>query len=107
MNSIRERVLREIVTRLASAIAPTPVLRMPAVPVTREASPALLLFVDGDSITAHANHLVDWHQQAKGGSHRAKVGGDVYGVSHRDQDHCDDGCDCQAAQAPVHPLLLG
>ena len=59
MNSVRERVLREIVTRLASAIAPTPVLRMPAVPVTREASPALLLFVDGDSITAHANHLVD------------------------------------------------
>ena len=59
MNSVRERVFREIVTRLASAIAPTPVLRMPAVPVTREASPALLLFVDGDSITAHANHLVD------------------------------------------------
>ena len=59
MNSVRERVLRENVTRLASAIAPTPVLRMPAVPVTREASPALLLFVDGDSITAHANHLVD------------------------------------------------
>ena len=48
MNSVRERVLREIVTRLASAIAPTPVLRMPAVPVTREASPALLLFVDGE-----------------------------------------------------------
>ena len=59
MNSVRERVLREIVTRLSSAIAPTPVLRMPAVPVTREASHALLLFVDGDSITAHANHLVD------------------------------------------------
>ncbi len=59
MNSVRERVLREIVTRLASAIVPTPVLRMPAVPVTRETSPALLLFVDGDSITAHANHLVD------------------------------------------------
>ena len=58
MNSVRERVLREVVTRLSSAIAPTPVLRMPAVPVTREASPALL-FVDGDSITAHANHLVD------------------------------------------------
>jgi len=31
MNSVRERVLREIVARLASAIAPTPVLRMPAV----------------------------------------------------------------------------
>jgi len=59
MNSVRERVLREVVVRLSSAIAPIPVLRMPAVPVTREASPALLLFVDGDSITAHANHLVD------------------------------------------------
>ena len=59
MNSVRERVLREVVARLSSAIAPIPVLRMPAVPVTREASPALLLFVDGDSITAHANHLVD------------------------------------------------
>ncbi|MES0875066.1 hypothetical protein [Sinimarinibacterium thermocellulolyticum] len=59
MNSIRERLLREVVARLSSAIAPIPVLRMPAVPVTREASPALLLFVEGDSITAHANHLVD------------------------------------------------
>jgi hypothetical protein len=59
MNSVRERVLREVVARLSSAIAPTPVLRMPAVPVAREASPALLLFVDGDRITAHANHLVD------------------------------------------------
>lgn len=59
MNSVRERVLREVVARLSSAIAPVPVLRMPAVPVPREASPALLLFVDGDSITAHANHLVD------------------------------------------------
>ncbi len=59
MSSVRERVLREVVARLSSAIAPVPVLRMPAVPVTREASPALLLFVDGDSITAHANHLVD------------------------------------------------
>lgn len=61
MNSVRERILREIVTRLCYAIAPIPVLRMPGVPITREASPALLLFVDGDSITAHANHLVDRH----------------------------------------------
>ena len=46
MNSVRERILREIVARLSSAIAPTPVLRMPAVPVARETSPALLLFAD-------------------------------------------------------------
>ncbi len=59
MNSVRERILQEVVTRLSSALAPIPVLRMPAAPITREASPALLLFVDGDTITAHANHLVD------------------------------------------------
>ena len=56
MNSVRERVLR----RSSRAWH----LRLPSIPVHacraghREASPALLLFVDGDSITAHANHLV-------------------------------------------------
>lgn len=59
MPSIRERILRDIVARLAPAVAPMPVLRQPTLPVTREASPALLLFVDGDAITVHANHLVD------------------------------------------------
>ncbi len=59
MNSIRERILREVVARLTAGVAPTPVLRFPTVPVAREASPALLLFAEGDSITAHANNLVD------------------------------------------------
>jgi len=59
MTSVRERILREIVARLIPAVAPVPVLRQTALPVTREAGPALLLFVDGDAITAHANHLAD------------------------------------------------
>ncbi len=59
MNSIRELILRELVTRCAAAVAPAPLLRFPTIPVTREASPALLLFVEGDTITAHANALVD------------------------------------------------
>jgi len=59
MNSIRERILREVVARLTAGVAPAPVLRFPTVPVTREASPALLVFAEGDSITAHANNLVD------------------------------------------------
>ena len=59
MNSIRERILREVVARLSEAVAPVPVLRHPTVPVAREASPALLLFAESDSITAYANHLVD------------------------------------------------
>lgn len=59
MNSVRERILREVFARLSVAISPIQVLRMPTAPITREASPALLMLVDGDSITAHANHLVD------------------------------------------------
>lgn len=59
MSSIRERILREIVARLGSAVAPVAVLRFPTLPVRREASPALLVFTEGDAITAHANSLVD------------------------------------------------
>lgn len=59
MPSVRERLLRAVVTRLGAAIAPIPVLRQPTVPLTREASPALLLWAEGDQITARANHLVD------------------------------------------------
>jgi len=59
MNSVRERILREVAARLSSAITPIPVLRPPTQPITRDASPALLLLIEGDSIAAHANHLVD------------------------------------------------
>ena len=59
MNSIREHLLREVVARLAAAIAPVPVLRQPTLPVSREASPALLLFAESDSIRAQANQVLD------------------------------------------------
>lgn len=59
MTSIRERIVRALIDRLTEAIAPTPVLRQPTTPITREQSPALLLFVDGEAITAKANLLVD------------------------------------------------
>lgn len=59
MNSIRERILRELLARLSAALVPVPVLRFPTVPVTREASPALLLFAEADAITAQSNGLVD------------------------------------------------
>jgi hypothetical protein len=35
------------------------VLRQPATPLPREAGPALLVFVEGDALTAHANRLAD------------------------------------------------
>lgn len=59
MTSVRERILREIVARVTAAVAPMPVLRQSPLPVPRESSPSLLLFVEGDAITGHANHLAD------------------------------------------------
>lgn len=58
MISLRERLLRTLIDRLTAALTPTPVLRQPATPLPREVGPALLLFVEGDTITAHANVLV-------------------------------------------------
>ncbi|AZV94407.1 hypothetical protein CBF45_12320 [Bordetella sp. J329] len=59
MNSIREQILRAVAARLSNAVAPVPVLRHPTTPVTRDTGPALLLFAEGDAITAHANSRVD------------------------------------------------
>ena len=59
MNSVRERLLRILIDRLRAALAPAPVLRQPATPLPREAGPVLLVFVEGDALTAHANPLVD------------------------------------------------
>jgi hypothetical protein len=59
MNSVRERLLRTLVDRLTAALAPAPVLRQPATPLPREAGPALLVFVEGDALIAHANRLTD------------------------------------------------
>lgn len=59
MNSVRERLLRILIDRLTAALAPAPVLRQPATPLPREAGPVLLVFVEGDALTAHANRLVE------------------------------------------------
>lgn len=57
--SIRERIVRAALERLSDALAPVPVLRQPAAPVTREASPALRVFVEGEAITDCVNLLGD------------------------------------------------
>ena len=59
MNSIRERIVRAVLARLATGVAPVPVLRSPVLPVGRDDSPALLVFAEGDTITAYANNLVE------------------------------------------------
>ena len=54
-SSVRERLVRAIVARIGPAIAPTPLHRQPTVPLPREASPAILLFIEGDQVLAQAN----------------------------------------------------
>lgn len=58
-SSVRERLVRAVVARIGSAIAPTPLHRQPTVPLPREASPALLLFIEGDQVLAQANDRLD------------------------------------------------
>ena len=59
MPSIREQIVLQVHRRCSQAIAPIPVQRMPAIPVTREHSPALLLGVESDAILGIANASVD------------------------------------------------
>ena len=54
-SSVRERLVRAVVARIGPAIAPTPLHRQPTVPLPREASPSLLLFIEGDQVAALAN----------------------------------------------------
>ena len=58
MNSVRERLVREVLTRLTVRLHPLPVLRMPGTPLPRDLGGALLLLIEGDQITAHANQVV-------------------------------------------------
>ncbi|MEK8089232.1 hypothetical protein [Thermithiobacillus plumbiphilus] len=58
-SSVRERLVRAVVARIGPAIAPTPLHRQPTVPLSREASPALLLFIEGDQVLAQANDRLD------------------------------------------------
>lgn len=58
--SLRERLLQVLVARL-EPVASTQgamLLRSPTIPVTREQSPALLLFPESDALTGRANDRV-------------------------------------------------
>jgi hypothetical protein len=57
--SLREQLVQVVVAHLTAAIAPTPLLRQPTVPIPREASPALLLFIESDAVLTHANDRVE------------------------------------------------
>lgn len=59
MISIRERIIREVQSRVASAVSPVAVLRQPVIAILREASPALVLTVESDNQVRVANDRVE------------------------------------------------
>ena len=63
MNSIRERILQALTSRLAPIAQGegAQILRSPTTAVTREASPALLIFPETESIAQRANDRIERH----------------------------------------------
>ncbi len=63
MNSIRERILQALTSRLAPIAQGegAQILRSPTTSVTREASPALLIFPEAESIAQRANDRIERH----------------------------------------------
>jgi hypothetical protein len=57
--SLREQLVQAVVACITPAIAPALLYRQPTVPLAREASPALLLFLESDAVLGHANDRVD------------------------------------------------
>jgi hypothetical protein len=57
--SLREQLVQAVIAGIAPAIAPVMLYRQPTVALSREASPALLLFLESDAVLAHANDRVD------------------------------------------------
>lgn len=59
MQSLRERIVREVLARVSSAVSPIAVLRQPTIAIARERSPALVLTVESDTPVARSNDRME------------------------------------------------
>jgi hypothetical protein len=59
MISIRERIIRDVLARCQTAVAPVPVLRQPVVAIPREQSPAIVVTVESDALAKRSNDRVE------------------------------------------------
>lgn len=57
MNSLRERIVREVLARVRSAVSPVAVLRQPVQAQDRESSPFLALQLEADQSEQRANRF--------------------------------------------------
>lgn len=59
MISRRESIVREIVARIAAAVAPVAVLRQPTVAIPRDRTPAMVVTVESDAPIKRANDRME------------------------------------------------
>lgn len=59
MISVRERIVREVMTRCGAAVAPIAVLRQPATAISRGQTPALVVVVESDAPVKRANDRME------------------------------------------------
>jgi hypothetical protein len=59
MQSLRERIIREVIARCRIAVAPVPVFRQPVIPLTRDQAPALIVVIDSDSPVRRSNDRME------------------------------------------------
>lgn len=59
MQSVRERIVREVVARCAAAVAPAAVLRQPVTAIPRERTPALIVTVESDNPVKRFNDRME------------------------------------------------
>lgn len=59
MQSIRERIVREVVSRIAMAVSTVAVLRQPVIAIPRERTPAVVVTVESDVPAKRANDRME------------------------------------------------
>jgi hypothetical protein len=59
MNSVRERIVREVVARCGTALAPIVVMRQPTTAIPREQTPALVVIVESDAPVKRSNDRME------------------------------------------------
>lgn len=59
MNSVRERIVREVLARCAAALTPIVVLRQPVTAIPREQTPALVAIVESDAPVKRSNDRME------------------------------------------------
>lgn len=98
MISVRERIVREVVSRCQAAVAPATVLRQPTVAVTREQTPALVVMVESDEPVRRFNDRMERELRLRLVA-LARDSGDGYAVA--------DDLICRAHMALFEDAILG